>query len=150
MNGRQLTQRLLNDRYTRRTFRGVFPRDRLPLRVSTRHPSAYVINTDNQDGPGQHWVVVWFDGRGRGEYFDSYGLPPLHDDIESFILRHCRTFRCNQRLLQGVMSFTCWYFCVYHVLKKSRGFSMQRVLAIFHPHKLWANDRKVLSIAGFV
>ena len=67
MNGRQLTQRILNDRYTRRTFRGVFPRDRLPLRVSTRHPSAYVIYTDNQDGPGQHWVVVWFDGRGRGE-----------------------------------------------------------------------------------
>ena len=26
--------------------------------------------------PGEHWIAVYFKNRGRGEYFDSYGLPP--------------------------------------------------------------------------
>ena len=117
MNGRQLTQRLLNDPYARRTFRGVFPRDRLPLRVNTRRPSAYVINTDRQEGPGEHWAVVWFDGRGRGEYFDSFGLPAVYRDIEDFILRHCQSYLYNQRVLQDPLSSTCGLYCMYYVAR---------------------------------
>lgn len=151
MNGGQLTQHLLSDLYARRTFRGVFPRDRLLLRVNTRYPSAYVINTARHGGPGEHWVVVWLDRGGRGEYVDSYGLPPFHRDIETFLRRHCaRGFHFSPRLLQGVLSMTCGPYCVYYVLKKSREFSMERVLSIFHPYKLWANDRKVLSIVRLV
>ena len=151
MNGGQLTQHLLSDLYARRTFRGVFPRDRLLLRVNTRYPSAYVINTARHGGPGEHWVVVWLDRGGRGEYVDSYGLPPFHRDIETFLRRHCaRGFHFSPRLLQGVLSMTCGPYCVYYVLTKSRGFSVERVLSIFHPYKLWANDRKVLSIVRLV
>ena len=151
MNGGQLTQRLLSDLYARRTFRGVFPRDRLLLRVNTRYPSAYVINTARHGGPGEHWVVVWLDRGGRGEYVDSYGLPPFHRDIETFLRRHCaRGFHFSPRLLQGVLSMTCGPYCVYYVLKKSRGFSMERVLSISYPYKLWAYDRKVLSIVRLV
>lgn len=145
MNGRQLTQRLLNDPYARRTFRGVFPRDRLPLRVNTRRPSAYVINTERQEGPGEHWVVVSFDGRERGEYFDSFGLPAVYRDIEDFIF-HCQSYRYNQHVLQDPPSSTCGLYCMYYVLKKSRGFSMERLLSTFHPHKLWFNDRKVAAL----
>ena len=146
MNGRQLTQRLLNDPYARRTFRGVFPRDRLPLRVNTRRPSAYVINTDRQEGPGEHWVVVWFDGRGRGEYFDSFGLPAVYRDTEDCTLRHCQSYRYNQRVLQDPLSSTCGLCSMYYVLKKIRGFSVERLLSTFHPHKLWFNDRKVAAL----
>ena len=41
------------------------------------YPSAYVINSETHDQPGEHWVAVYFDQHGRGEYFDSYGLPSL-------------------------------------------------------------------------
>ena len=151
MNSGQLTQCLLSDLCARCTFRGVFPKDRLPLRVNTRYPSAYVINTARHGGPGEHWVVVWLDRGGRGEYVDSYGLPPFHRDIETFLRRHCaRGFHFSPRLLQGVLSMTCGPYCVYYILTKSRGFSVERVLSIFHPYKLWANDRKVLSIVRLV
>ena len=146
MNGRDLARVLVNDRYSRRTFRGIFPRDTLPYLVNTRRPSAYVINTDRAGGPGEHWVVVWFDGQGRGEYFDSYGLPPFHHDIESFILRHCHTYRHNPRLLQSVLSSTCGLYALYYVLKKSRGASLESVLSVFNPLKPSANDRKVISL----
>ena len=88
MSSRQLAAVLLRDLRSRRVFRGVYSRNKLPCFVNTRHPSAFVINTYVSSGPGEHWVAVWFDGRGKAEYFDSFGLPPLHPDIESFILRH--------------------------------------------------------------
>ena len=40
-------------------------------------PSAYVINSDPSSEPGEHWVAVYFDKRGRGECFDSYRLSPI-------------------------------------------------------------------------
>ena len=134
MNGGQLTQRLLSDLYARRTFRGVFPRDRLLLRVNTRYPSAYVINTARHGGPGEHWVVVWLDRGGRGEYVDSYGLPPFHRDIETFLRRHCaRGFHFSPRLLQGVLSMTCGPYCVYHVLKKKSRIFYGESVVYFSP-----------------
>ena len=45
-------------------------------------PSAYVINSDPSSKPGEHWVAVYFDKRGRGEYFDSYGLPRTLIDLK--------------------------------------------------------------------
>ena len=88
-----------------------------PLRVNTRRPSADVINTDRQEGPGEHWVVVWFDGWGRGEYFDSFGLPAVYRDIEDFILRHCQSYLYNQRVLQDPLSSTCGLYCMYYVAR---------------------------------
>ena len=49
-------------------------------------PFAYVINSDPSSEPGEHWVAVYFDKRGRGEYFDSYGLPRTLIDLDSYSL----------------------------------------------------------------
>lgn len=146
MNSRDLARVLVNDPYSRRTFRGVYARDTLPYLTNTRRPSAYVINTDRALGPGEHWVVVWFDGRGNSEYFDSFGFLPFRREIESFILRHCHTYRHNRRVLQNVLSSTCGLYALYYVLQKSRGASLQRVLSVFNPLKPLANDRKVVSL----
>ena len=146
MNSKQLAAVLLRDLCSRRVFRGVYPRNKLPYFVNTRHPSAFVINTDVSSGPGEHWVAVWFDGRGKAEYFDSFGLPPLYPDIESFILRHCRNYLYNQRMLQDLSSSMCGVYVLYFILMKSRGALMSRILSPFHPHKPQTNDRKVWSV----
>lgn len=146
MNNRQIGTVLLKDLRSRRVFRGVYPRNKLPYFVNTRQPCAFVINTDNSDGPGEHWVAVWFDGRGKAEYFDSFGLPPsFYPDIEKFILRHSYHYRYNQRLIQDLTSSACGYYVLYFILRKSRGISLSRLLSVFHPHKLWANDQRVTS-----
>ena len=41
---------------------------------------AYIINTDNSDKPGEHWVTLYFKDD-KAIYFDSYGQPPLEDYI---------------------------------------------------------------------
>ena len=146
MNSREVASVLLKDIYTRRVFRGVYARDQLPLYVNTSQASAFIVNTDSTLGPGEHWVAVWFDGRGRAEYFDSFGLLPLYHDIESFIVRHSRSYVYNQRLLQDLTSSMCGYYVLYFVLMKSRGSNMSRMLSPFHPHRPRVNDRKVWSL----
>ena len=144
MNTEEIATALKRDLYARRVFGGVYPQDKLP-RVAS-YPSAFVINTDRSEGPGEHWVAVWLDGRGKAEYFDSFGLPPsFYEGIEHFILNHSYRYRYNQRLLQDLTSSACGYYVLYFVLKKSRGASLPRLLAPFHPHKLRTNDQKVTS-----
>ena len=90
MNSKEISDILLRDTHARRVFRGVFPRDMLPRRMGleTQRRSCYVINTDPSRSSGLHWVVVFYDGNGHAEYFDSFGLPPMHVPIQHFIQRN--------------------------------------------------------------
>ena len=56
---------LHNDYMTKDMFQCVFAIDQLP---ATCH-GMYVVNTDEQDKPGEHWLTVY-----DNEYFDSYVL----------------------------------------------------------------------------
>lgn len=58
-------------------FRGVFMRDTLPISGVRRNESG-IVNLDDADGPGTHWVA--YAKRGDfGAYFDSFGnlRPPM-------------------------------------------------------------------------
>lgn len=146
MNNLQLTAVLTSDIFAQRVFCGVFPRDILPRRVQTRRPCAYVINTDRYGKPGEHWVCVFFDGFGKSEYFDSFGLPPLHSDIEQFIKRNSQSSRYNQRFLQDLTSSACGLYVIYYVLIKSRGGSLNRMLTCFNSLRQRSNDRRVTRL----
>ena len=56
-----------------KNFRGVFMRDQLPLKPMKNETG--IINLDNSNGEGTHWVAYAIDPRGI-VYFDSYGLAP--------------------------------------------------------------------------
>lgn len=145
MNTQQIQSMIMSDRCARRVFQGVYPRDKLPVHVS--YPSLFVINTDCSDGPGLHWVAVSFNRFGYVEYFDSFGMPPLHVDIVQFLKRnghHPYTF--NSRLLQDMTSSACGLYVVYYVLMKSRGQRLARILWPFSSRYQWTNDRKVRQL----
>ena len=61
-------------------FKGVYPLDLIPS--VKKMPSAIIINTHPSHKPGEHWVCVLIDKYGFGEYFDSFGLPPLQLKIK--------------------------------------------------------------------
>ena len=52
-------------------LKGIFARDE---KMGKNH-SPCIINLDDLEGVGTHWVCCWFDGKAF-EYFDSFGLPP--------------------------------------------------------------------------
>ena len=138
---------LMSDIGARRVFKGVYPRDRLPVCVT--YPSIFVVNTDTSDGPGLHWVAVSFDRFGYSEYFDSFGLPPVHSDIATFIDKNSfYPFVYNSRFLQDMTSSVCGLYVIYYVLLKSRGHSLSRIVLPFTSRNQWLNDRKVQYLVG--
>ena len=149
MNNKEIAEIIWQDPRARRVFRGVFPRDRLPRKkgLDTRRQSAYIVNTDRSVGPGEHWVCVWFDGKGHAEYFDSFGLPPLFASINNLIDRNSYyPLKYNQRLFQSLTSSVCGLYVLYYVLMKSRGATLGRIQQMFQTNDLFGNDNRVRSL----
>ncbi|XP_077258538.1 uncharacterized protein LOC143895358 [Temnothorax americanus] len=106
-------------------FRGVFMRDSLPIGGIRRNESG-IVNLDNTDGPGTHWVAYAKKGD-RAIYFDSFGnlRPPreLAQYLENNVIEYNRTpyqrydqSNCGQlclRFLQSVDNqFKNWRYAV--------------------------------------
>lgn len=96
--------------------------DRLPV----RQRGAYVINMDNHDEPGSHWVAVYIDDADV-QYMDSYGLPPLHKECMKFLGSN---YSYNNIQLQKQYSNACGFYCMYFVLQRARGFSAQHIVSM--------------------
>ena len=71
MNGAQIERALRQDRFVSQSFLGVAV-DRLPVK---EFPGSYVVNTDETDQPGQHWVA-FHTVDDTIECFDSFGKNP--------------------------------------------------------------------------
>jgi len=82
MNTAEIQCILKRNNVTKYQFGGVFARDCLPLLAKHK---AYIVNLDKMNENGSHWISIYFDKNRRGEYFDSYGLPPLFPEIISFL-----------------------------------------------------------------
>jgi hypothetical protein len=106
-------------------FDGVFSCDRLP-----NEPRLLVCNTDPSNRPGEHWIAICVDYRGRGEYFDSFGREPS-DNFRRYMNRHCVNWIYNDRQLQSVASRFCGHYCIYYCLLRSRGLDMRRIVGSF-------------------
>ena len=54
------------------------------------YPSSFVINPDLRYKPGSHWVAVYFDRNGVGEYVDLFACYP------SYKADHCLNSQENR------------------------------------------------------
>jgi len=111
-------------------FLGTFPRDRLPT-VIKRRPSGIIVNTDTSNEPGEHWVAIYLCRDGCAEYFDSFGLPPLHKEIIAFLNDHNEGWDYNRVTLQDVSSDTCGIYAALYILKRLNGYSKHEFLSLF-------------------
>ena len=110
-------------------------------------PSAYVINTDPSNEPGENWIAFYFDKRGRGEYFDSYGLAPAFVGLDSYMdIYSLAGWIYNRKTLQALFSNVCNYYCVYYILFRCRGVPLHVIVSDFTSN-LTENDR---SISRFI
>ena len=133
MNTEQIRQILEADPCTRDVFVGVYPQDHLPTSIE-KYPSAYVCNTDPHTEEGEHWVAIYVDEHGRGEYFDSYGLPPLHKTFLNFLDTQCISWTFNDKQLQGLTSHVCGHYCVFYLLHRCRSIPLTTIVHMFGPN----------------
>ena len=94
--------------------------DQLPTSIDT-YPAAYIVNTDEHDEPGQHWVAVYFPVSTEAEFFDSYGHAPLYFDqrLADFVQKKNVVY--NTKRLQGPLSIVCGQYCLFYIMHRSRG-----------------------------
>jgi hypothetical protein len=127
-------------------YQGVYALDKIPK--LKKLPCAIIINTDPASKPGEHWVSVIIDEEGNGEYFDSFGLQPLHEEIIKYLDKYCSSGWCfNPIALQSTISTTCGHYCVLYVMFRCLGYTYIEYLSIFTSNSL-ENDNKMIEIFG--
>jgi hypothetical protein len=102
-------------------FRGVFVRDQLPEKP--RSNECGVLNLDDSDGRGTHWVS-WYKKGNLKIHFDSYGLPP---PVELINYLKSPVYYNSERVQPDGMVI-CGHLCLYILKKLSDGYNFQEVI----------------------
>lgn len=111
-------------------FNGVYAADQLPQMLSAK-PALLVVNTDPGRLPGTHWISIFVDGDGTGEYFDSLAQPPPKN-FERYMNEHCpRRWTACRWQLQSVASRFCGHYCVFYCIKRCSGFDIDAICSMF-------------------
>ena len=139
----QITRFIMSDGPASRTFLGVYPKEKLPPLHT--FPSSFVGNTHHSSRPGEHWVAFYFDKHGHGEYFDSFGLPPVYEEWENHLenYSHDKEWFYMSKTVQDLTSDACGYYAISYIMLRSRGKRPQDILNLFS-HNLKSNDDLVL------
>jgi len=122
-------------------FNGVFPRDKLPNAKN----GVIIINTDKSNQPGEHWVAVAVNNEEPSEYFDSFGLPPLYNEITEYLGQGNYGWFNNTSTLQSLNSTTCGNYCVLFATLRCRGYKFFDILNLF-TNSTFLNDKFVSEI----
>ena len=126
MNTNTINQLPANQTY----YSGCFARDKIPLKF--KKPATLIVNTDVSTSPGEHWIAIHLTRENRGEYFDPYGLPPLHNDLQAFLFKQCPAgIVYNPRTLQCLECITCGHYCVAYVKSKAAKLTFCKFLSKF-------------------
>lgn len=120
---------------------GIFASNKLPRVLPMRRPLLLVCNTDPDTRPGEHWVVIYLGKDGYGEYFDSFGNPPM-DIFRKYLDRHCTRWTRNFEQLQSALSAFCGHYCVFYCLFKILSYSLNSIVNCFS-HDTALNDYMV-------
>lgn len=134
MDSKEIEICLRQNNFSSKFFRGVYSVDKLPTKKMEK-PSSFIINTDNSNGPGIHWVAIWMSKGKRIEYFDSFGLPPMNKEIIDFININGKEYIFNNKQIQSNNSKTCGKFCVIFILFRSRKISYSSFINLFFKNK---------------
>jgi hypothetical protein len=115
MKGVDLHQWIVNEPFIKLHYGGILSANHMEqIRIRTMRDTFYIVNTDEQDLPGSHWVVIWIEG-GRVELFDSLGNDPVIYGKHFITFMHrsnCQWYDCR---MQSEGSMTCGLFCLAYI-----------------------------------
>ena len=105
-----------------------------------------ILNLSSSNHPGSHWVAVFVNTNGVGEFFDSFGLQCFDSKIlEAFQLHNLRIINF-EKTLQHPDSHFCGFYCVAYLLCREVGISRDMFTTFFHHKDLLKNDHTCIEI----
>jgi len=138
MNAGEIESALRSDKFVDGVLVGVFAADQLPQK---EFPGAYVVNTDESNQPGQHWVAFYTE-KDTTECFDSYGQNPgkYSEKIKEWLEETYSVVQDDR--LQSSDSTVCGQYCMYFILLRAYGYSFQDIMSSFTKNTAF-NDKFV-------
>ena len=121
-------------------FNGVFSRDNLPNTIKI---SAYVINLDEYQDIGTHWVALYVNNK-TATYFDSFRVEHIPKEIMKFLgnwqsssaKARDKNIITNIFRIQAYDSIMCGYFCIGFINFMFNGNSLTDYANLFSPNDL--------------
>lgn len=114
----------------------VFAANRIPVRV---HLPCYLIsNLDPDTKSGSHWIAIFINVDGVGEYFDSFGRKPTGYHT-TFLERNTKRINYNSKVIQNYLSSVCGIYCLVYIHFRYKGISMSNFIKMFSNDTLY-ND----------
>jgi len=129
MNTIEINRIIKNNPLLNKYYCGIYPSDLLPDNPSK--PCCFIVNTDPSHLPGKHWVVIYLSENSVIEYFDSFGRPPIINNIQTFINKYGKKLINNKKQIQNNTSNTCGMFCILFIAFKTSGLNMSDFISLF-------------------
>ena len=129
-------------------FNGVYSRNNLPKTIKK---GAYVINLDEYENTGTHWVSLFVKPK-YTVYFDSFGVEHIPKEINKFIRSKELGSAVNNDTkssifrIQAYCSIMCGYFCIEFINYMLKGKTLLDCTNLFSPNDFKKNDRVIKRI----
>lgn len=125
----------------------VFAANRMPVFVQL--PIYLISNLDPDYKPGSHWVAIYIDINGVGEYFDSYGRKP-EGYHKMFLKRNTKKWSYNHNQLQSYFSSVCGKYCLVYLYFKMKNVKMVDFVNKFFSVNTISNDFIICKMFSFI
>ena len=102
--------------------------------VIEKRPVSYVVNTDPCGQPGKHWIAFHFPERREiCEFFDSLGRTPqhYHRRFENVLITNGPRYVYIKDRIQALDSDVCGQYCIYFVVQRHLGRTMEDICRDF-------------------
>ena len=100
---------------------------------SSLTPSLYTDDDNNNNNtqtqrqmhmPSPYFLIEGRAKNGEGEYWDSYGMPPIVPNHKKFLNRLCKKWTYNHASLQSIDSEVCGEYCLLYLVHRAHGISL--------------------------
>ena len=108
---------------------------------------AIIVNSDDSNHKGMHWLAIFKKRNCEIEFFDSFAMPIsfYSPRIKFFLEQFSKRVILNTQQVQSNYSNTCGHFSIYYLLHRVRGWSLPCIVQDFSKTNLIKNDEKVYS-----
>ena len=120
-------------------FNDVYSRNNLPKTIKK---GAYVINLDEYENTGTHWVALFAKPK-YTFYFDSFGIEHIPKEINKF---RNNDIKSNIFRIQTYDSIMCGYFCIELINYMLKGKTLLDYTNLFSPNDFKRNDQIIKRI----
>lgn len=142
MNTDQLECAIKCDNEMRKKICGVFASNEISY-IQLQPSTGFIANTDVKQLPGKHWVAFYYNENKVLEIFDSFGytLSQLSVYFNELMSRYTFT-SANKMQLQSEKTLVCGQYCLFYLMSRSRGISMEQIKDVFSD-RYYLNDQFV-------